>query len=308
MGSSRASTAAGRRRASERSAPRKRAGGVPRPAAGTKKPAPPKSKAATVAKAGKSGAKLKRRSRQEATARSRTLTIAVAVTTVAVGLTAAYLLWFRDSSFVAVERVTVAGISGPEAEEVTAALSRAGQGMTTLRVDDEQLERAVSGYPTVVAVDAEADFPHALTIEVTGRPPVLAVSDGGPPVLVAADGTVLHGVDPGDAAVPSLQIESVPVRGKLTGEPLALAEVAGAAPGPLRPLIEDMAVEAGEGIEITLKGGIPVSFGDADLAGEKWMAVSAILADPQVETLTHLDVRVPERPSIGGAAPPSKGG
>ncbi|MDQ3758776.1 MAG: cell division protein FtsQ/DivIB [Actinomycetota bacterium] len=233
--------------------------------------------------------------------------IAAAAAAVAMGLAAAYLLWFRDSSFVAVERVTVEGIGGPEAEEVTAALSRAGQGMTTLDVDDERLATAVSGFPTVVAVDAEADFPHALTIEVTARPPVVSVTDGGPPVPVAADGTILHGVDLGEAALPSLQVESIPAKGKLTGEPLALAGVAGAAPEPLRPLIEDMAVEAGEGIEVTLRGGIPVSFGDADLPEEKWMAVAAILADPQVKTLTHLDVRVPERPSIGGAAPRSKG-
>ena len=64
---------------------------------------------------------------------------------------------------------------------------------------------------------------------------------------------------------------------------------------------------SGDGIEVTLKGGIPVKFGDSDAAEEKWAAVSAILANPQVKTLTHLDVRVPERPSIGGAAPQLKG-
>ena len=63
----------------------------------------------------------------------------------------------------------------------------------------------------------------------------------------------------------------------------------------------------GDGIQVTLEGGIPVNFGDSDAAEEKWAAVSAILANPQVKTLTHLDVRVPERPSIGGAAPATKG-
>ena len=63
----------------------------------------------------------------------------------------------------------------------------------------------------------------------------------------------------------------------------------------------------GDGIQVTLEGGIPVNFGDSDAAEEKWAAVAAILANPQVKTLTHLDVRVPERPSIGGAAPAAKG-
>ena len=99
----------------------------------------------------------------------------------------------------------------------------------------------------------------------------------------------------------------MPLKGKLEGEPLALAQVAGAAPVPLRPLIDGLVVNEGDGIQVTLEGGIPVNFGDSDAAEEKWAAVSAILANPQVKTLTHLDVRVPERPSIGGAAPATKG-
>ena len=71
-------------------------------------------------------------------------------------------------------------------------------------------------------------------------------------------------------------------------------------------MIESLVIDAGEGIEVTLKGGIPVKFGDPDRLEEKWAAVAAVLANPQVKTLTHLDVRVPERPSIGGAAPTPK--
>jgi cell division septal protein FtsQ len=238
---------------------------------------------------------------------SRALTVAIVVGLVALALSAAYFFWFRDSSFVAVEKVTVEGISGPEAAQVTDALDRAGKEMTTLNVDESELAAAVSRYPTVAAVRTDSDFPHGLTVAVTGRPPVLMVSAGGTTVPVAADGTVLHGVDASAAGLPAIEVESVPVKGALAGEPLALAEVAGAAPEPLRPLIEGLAVESGDGIEVTLKGGIPVKFGDPDAAEEKWAAVSAILANPQVETLTHLDVRVPQRPSIGGAAPQPKG-
>ena len=237
---------------------------------------------------------------------SRTVTVALVAAGIVLALTAAYLLWFRDSSFVAVEKVTVEGIDGPESEAVTEALTRAGLKMTTLSVDESELATAVSRFPTVVAIQTESDLPHGLVVEVTSRPPVLSASDGGPPVPVAADGTLLYGVEAPEGSLPELKVESLPVKGKLSGEPLELTQVAGAAPEPLRPLVDDLSVSAKDGIEVTLEGGIPVKFGEPDRAEAKWDAVAAVLANPQVKTLTYLDVRVPERPSIGGAAPPSK--
>ena len=199
------------------------------------------------------------------------------------------------------------GMEGPETAQVTEALTKSAQGMTTLNVDESELAAAVSRYPTVTAIQAESDFPHGLTVVVTGRPPVLNASDGGPAVPIAADGTLLRGVAASES-LPAIQVESLPPKGKLEGEPLTLAAVAGAAPDELRPLIEALTVDSGEGVEVTLKGGIPVKFGDPDALEEKWTAVVAVLANPQVKTLTHLDVRVPERPSIGGAAPTPKTG
>ena len=83
---------------------------------------------------------------------------------------------------------------------------------------------------------------------------------------------------------------------------MALATVAGAAPDPMRPLIEGLSFSE-DGIEVVLEGEIPVKFGDPGNEEAKWASVAAVLANPKVKTLTHLDVRVPERPSIGGAAP-----
>ncbi len=54
---------------------------------------------------------------------------------------------------------------------------------------------------------------------------------------------------------------------------------------------------------MTLRGEIPLYFGGSAGAGEKWAAATAVLADPEIDTLTYLDVRVPERPAVGGAAP-----
>jgi hypothetical protein len=53
---------------------------------------------------------------------------------------------------------------------------------------------------------------------------------------------------------------------------------------------------------VTMRGDIPIRFGTGAAASAKWAAAAAVLADPDLETLTYLDVRVPERPSVGGQA------
>jgi cell division protein FtsQ len=312
-----ASTPAGRKR-SAKTAARRRSAGTHKPA---KRPASAKSRTAAKPKPKARASKPKSPARPKSTRpkakrpkahlpsrgrlASRALTIGIVVGTITLALGAAYWFWFRDSGLIAVEKVTVEGIEGPETAAVEAALTKSAQEMTTLNVDESELAAAVSRFPTVTAIQAEADFPHGLTVEVTDRPPVLNASDGGQAVPVAGDGTLLHGVAVSEA-LPAIQVDSVPAKGKLEGEPLALAQVAGAAPVELRPMIESLVIDAGEGIEVTLKGGIPVKFGDPDGLEEKWASVAAVLANPQVKTLTHLDVRVPERPSIGGAAPTPK--
>ena len=318
MASSRASTSAGRKRTAKRASRAKpvstRRGArshKPRKTAQPAPPAKPKGKAAKP----KPPARLKSGKAKPPRAVAappkgstpRGLTLLLIVSAVSLGLVALYFFWFRDSSFVAVEKVAVEGITGPESSQVTEALTEAAQDMTTLNVDERELAAAVSGFPTVVAVQANTDFPHGLEVEVTARPPVLIASDGSSEVPVAGDGTLLRGVSAEGEGLPEVGVESIPAGAKLDGEPLTFARTAGAAPDPIRALIKDLAVEPGEGIQVTLRGGIPVKFGDPDALEEKWSAVAAILANPQVKTLTHLDVRVPGRPSIGGAAPPLKG-
>jgi cell division protein FtsQ len=220
-------------------------------------------------------------------------------------LAAGYFAWFRDSSLVAVREVKVTGLESGDEARIAAALSGAAEGMTTLHVDDEALAASVEGFPTVVGVQADASFPHGLQIEVTERPPVLVAEAGGERVPVAADGTLLRGVELGEDAerLPELALGELPARATLEGEGLEQALVAGAAPEPLRPLIEGIALSGEHGVEITLEGDIPVRFGTSVRARAKWAAAAAILADPKLKTLTYLDVRVPERPAVGGAAP-----
>lgn len=301
MASSRATTPAGRRRAGRRAA--SASGPARRPAkrAATKQ-APPKR---TKPKARKPPARARKPSppRRASGLKARAPRILIALFVVLGLLAGAYQFWFKNSSFVAVEELTISGIRGPEQQEVEAALTAAAEDMSTLDVDVGALEAAVARFPTVTGVEADADFPHDLALTVSERPPVLIATAGDQEAPVAGDGTVLQGVDLGDLKLPSVAVEELPAQGRLSGDALEIARVMGPAPPALLELVEEIAIGGEEGVEVTLRGGVPVWFGGADHAAAKWDATAAILADPEIDHLTYVDVRVPERPAVGGAAP-----
>jgi cell division septal protein FtsQ len=213
-----------------------------------------------------------------------------------------YLFWLRDSSLVAVDDVEVVGVTAGEREQIVAELTAVAKQMTTLHVDEDRIEQVASAYPTIRGVSVDPNFPHGMRIEVAERPPRMLVRGGGREVPVAADGTLLAGVPVGEAELPVLEVDEVPGEGALGGEPLEQALVVGAAPEPLRPLIEKVDYTDDYGVEITLRGDIPVRFGSGSGAQEKWAAAAAVLADPKLDALTYVDVRVPVRPAAGGAA------
>jgi len=216
----------------------------------------------------------------------------------------AYFAWFRDSSLVAVRDVNVEGVQSSDRARVVTALTHAAQGMTTLHVQADRLQGAVRDLPTVASVSADPSFPHGLTIHVTERRPALVVIDGDRRVPVAADGSLLSGAQV-DGQLPQLRVDSVPRSGRLSGEALAEALTVGATPAPLRPLIDGATVLSQYGVVVTMKGGIQLRFGGAANRKAKWGAAAAVLADPELTALTYVDVRVPQRPAVGGTSTPT---
>ncbi len=229
--------------------------------------------------------------------------VLVIVAVALAGLFAFYFGWFRDSSLVSVKHVTVNGVTTPDGEQVVAALTDAAKGMSTLHVDQARLEGAVSEFPTVAGVSVDPSFPSGMTITVAERPPALIASDGKSETPVAADGTILTGVQ-----LPKREVADLPVlkvnqvrTSHLEGSPLSKALVIGAAPEPLRPLIDGEKIEPDTGVVVTMKGGFRIEFGSSDLAVRKWAAAAAVLADPKLRSLTYIDVRLPQRPAVGGS-------
>jgi cell division protein FtsQ len=215
-------------------------------------------------------------------------------------LAATYQFWFRDSWLVAVNRVTVSGLTTEDAPRVRAALTAAARSMTTLHVDRDDLERVVKAYPIVDALELSPDFPHTLRIRVVEHhPAAIAVTDGGR-VAVAADGTVLAGLG-GERRLPTITAE-----GTVDGErledrsALATARVAGAAPAALHRRVERVRMRKEEGLVVLLRDGPELIFGAATRTRAKWMAAARVLADKTAAGATYIDLRLPGRPAAGG--------
>jgi cell division protein FtsQ len=215
-------------------------------------------------------------------------------------LAATYQFWFRDSWLVAVERVTVSGLTTEDAPRVRSALIAAASSMSTLHVDRDDLERVVKAYPVVKELELSPDFPHTLRIRVIEHhPAAIAVTDGGR-VAVAGDGTVLPGLA-GEGRLPTVNAEGT-IRGERLEDhsALAAARVAGAAPAALHRRVEKVATRKEEGLVVLLRDGPELIFGDAARVRAKWTAAARVLADKAAAGATYIDLRLPGRPAAGG--------
>lgn len=103
-----------------------------------------------------------------------------------------------------------------------------------------------------------------------------------------------------DAPLPYLPLSAAPKGGQLGGPVLEQARVLGAAPAALRPYIES-SYYGESGVDVKLRSGIELRFGDASQVAAKWKAAVAILADPSITALDYVNVHAPRRPAVGGS-------
>ena len=218
----------------------------------------------------------------------------------AVGLLLGFL-WFRDSSFAAVEQVTVTGSGSSERDRVVAALEAAGRGMSTLDVDAAALRDAVRPFASVADLRVRPDFPHALRVEVVEHRPVALVQFGATKVPATGGGLLLEGVQDDD--LPLVRAEG-PAAGDRVQEPRVLAalRVAAAAPPALEERSERLYFGDG-GIRLDLAGGPDLVFGDAEAAAGKWKAAARVLTEDSSAGATYLDLRVAGLVAAGGVGP-----
>jgi cell division protein FtsQ len=210
-------------------------------------------------------------------------------------------LWFRDSSFAAVERVTITGSGSSEQAQVRAALETAGMDMTTLHVDRDALEQAVEPFASVAGLRVRPDFPHDLRIEVIEHEPVATLKTGGSSVPTTGGGLLLDGVRA--AGLPTVTTKA-PLRGRHVGDERTLAalRVAAAAPPELRERSERLFYGPG-GMRLELRDGPELIFGSAGAARAKWIAAARVLSESSATGATYLDLRVPKLVAAGGVGP-----
>lgn len=209
-------------------------------------------------------------------------------------------LWLRDSSLVAVTRVTVTGASGPDAGAIRSALSGAAHGMTTLDVNMSQLRTAVSSFPVVSGVRVSTQFPHGMRIRVIERPPVAVVTVAGRSIPVASDGTVLHDMQ-ASSSLPVVPLAIAPGGPRLTGPALQTIELLAAAPSALLTRVSTVTAVSGHGLVAQIRGGPSLYFGDSSSARAKWTSAAAVLADSGSAGAAYIDVTDPSRPAAGAA-------
>jgi cell division protein FtsQ len=218
-------------------------------------------------------------------------------------LTALYVLWLRDSSLVAVESVTVTGLTSRDADRVRVALASTAETMTTLHVDEARLERAAAAFPVVAAIDAQPDFPNGMTIRVIEHRPAALIEANGRRLPVAGDGSVLSGL-PVEGDLPTIDLHVAMPQAQLgPGAARDSAAVAGAAAAAILRRLDSLAREGGaRGVVAQIEDGPEIVFGTADQLRAKWAAALRVLADEDAAGAAYVDVRIPERPVAGGLA------
>lgn len=137
--------------------------------------------------------------------------------------------------------------------------------------------------------------------EVVGTRPVATIGSGSEAVGVAADGTVLRWLPLSEeVALPQLPLGTPPDKVRLAGTLLAQARVLGAAPEALRPHIAG-SFYGESGVNVELRAGIELRFGDASRLEKKWRAAATVLADPSFTAADYVVLHSPRRPSVYGS-------
>ncbi|MCZ4491956.1 MAG: FtsQ-type protein [Conexibacter sp.] len=213
---------------------------------------------------------------------------------------------FRSSPLVGISDVTITGLSGTQATQIRQALEDAAKGMTTLTVDRQALQDAVSQFPIVASIKVSPHLLHRLDIEVIQHVPVAALVNGDRRMAVAGDGTILQGTLTKD--LPLVPVNSPP-GGTTLADPKAreMVSLLGAAPTALLPRISGVEL-ADRGLVAHVSDGPDLYFGSPTELSAKWAAATRVLADAYSHGATYLDVRVPERPAAGGLEPTDPAG
>ncbi|SDU75873.1 cell division protein FtsQ/DivIB [Jiangella alkaliphila] len=208
------------------------------------------------------------------------------------------LVWLVGwSSVLSVKSVSVEGVPSSLTDEVLS-LAEAPVGTPLARVDTDAIADRVADLPEAASVDVRRSWPTTLTIDVTPREPVAAVSADGSWWSVDDTGALFGASDSRPDGLPVLTAagddsssdvdDAVRAAGVtvLTGLPASLYE-----------LVDTVEARSEADVRLGLADGAEVRWGTADDIDRKAEVLLALIA-AQEEPPSSYDVSAPEHPAV----------
>lgn len=209
------------------------------------------------------------------------------------------LVWLVGwSSVLSVKSVSVEGVPSSLTDEVLS-LAEAPVGTPLARVDTDAIADRVADLPEAASVDVRRSWPTTLTIDVTPREAVAAVSADGSWWSVDDTGALFGASDSRPDGMPVLTAagddsssdvdDAVRAAGVtvLTGLPASLYE-----------LVDTVEARSEADVRLGLADGAEVRWGTADDIDRKAEVLLALIA-AQEEPPSSYDVSAPEHPAVG---------
>jgi cell division protein FtsQ len=209
---------------------------------------------------------------------------------VAVALVAGLLWLMMFSSVLAVKGAEVRGTSFLSDAEVVS-VAQVPEGVPLARVDLDAIEARVESLPAVRSVEVGRGWPDTVTIDVSERSAVAAVSREGEWEGMDQAGMLFRRYDEQPDGLPVVRM----LRPTTSADALAeAAAVVSALPSDLLERVDHVGVATIDLIDLTLRSGAVVHWGSA----EQTTAKAEVLALLLEEKAREYDVTAPGRPTL----------
>ena len=230
------------------------------------------------------------RSAHQRRRRRRLLTLLVSLLV----LIALVLLVFFSPLF-ATRTIDVQGATLTDPQKVEEALS-GFQGVPMTRISKQDVKDSVGDVPQVKSVDVAFQPPHTISVQLHERVGVAAVEDGSSVVLVDSEGKPL-------SSVPAERRPDVPlVAGgtKVLSTPQfqAISEVLATLPADVLARLESASAPSGSTVELSMKDGPTVVWGDARDSDVKAQVVATLMNSEAASRSAVVDVSAPLHPVV----------
>ena len=216
-------------------------------------------------------------------------------TLIAIGTVLALVLFVLLGAFTPLMSVREVKIEGAEhvgAEEVGAALARF-DGVPLALVDENEVLRALEGFPLIQRFAVERVPPHTLVVRIEERVPVIAISDGDGVKLYDAAGVLVGEAPERPEGVP---LGGNGLRGTSSKAFATASRIVRDMPPELRAQAVSVEAQTGQDVTFVLANGIEVFWGNADETKRKSLVLQTMLASLEGREVSHIDVSSTEAP------------